>query len=300
MTWEQIKNATIPKSGGLRSAGLYSALVARSQHLVTGYAPTIGGVAPGSYIEVGAGATSTYCHPVIAPASGACSLIIAAHTTGSGEGSITLATSAGSRSVSVASGATTIAQYTAAEVPLSGSADRCTITVQNTAGSGNLYVFGGIIVATSLGGAELDELPPEAEILESGQPVTADAVRRLGDSCIYMARKRPPALEYFTSYSRAASENYTIEGNINTSGWYMTAKGKRPDHQLKISFTAPTTTYLFSHTAHEGFSSTQGGGYSSLVTHTMDVSAAYSCYFRNSANTAYAPVQSYVIYEVVP
>ena len=290
----------MPKSGGLRSAGLYSALVARSQHLVTGYAPTIGGVAPGSYIAVSAGATSTYCHPVITPASGTCSLIIAAYTSGSGEGTITLATSAGSRSVSVASGATTVAQYTAAEVPLSGSADRCTITVQNTAGSGNLYVFGGIIVATSLAGSELDELPPEVEILESGQPVTADAVRRLGDSCIYMARKRPPALEYFTSYSRAGSENYTISGAVNNIYWYMVAKGKRPDHQLKISFTAPTTTYLFSHMAQGGFNSTQGGGYSSVVTKTLDVSAAYQCFFRNSANTAYAPVQSYVIYEAVP
>lgn len=305
MSWEQLKNALIPKPGRLRSAALYSALVDRGQHLVTSYSPCIGGVAPGSYIEVGASTTSTYAHPVITPSAGTASFSFAAHVATTGVGVVTFATAAGSRSVAIPASATTVAAYTITEIPLSGNADRCTITVQNTHSGGKVIVYGGTVYATSAAGAELDELPPDAEALEAGQPVTADHVRRLGDVCIYTARKRKPALLYFSSMLGRAgtSEAHTIARMMNPGSWFGGCFGKFGGHELKLSFTAPTTTYLhtYSAVAGLGWTSLQGAGVSTVATHTFSTFNG-GIIFTDSTSPAgaFAPVESFVLYEDAP
>jgi hypothetical protein len=114
-----------------------------------------------------------------------------------------------------------------------------------------------------------------------------------------MARKRPPALSYFASVTRGGSESYTINRDLSVGNWFHGADGKRIGDNLKISFTAPTTTYCTTYSPHSGFTSTQGGGVGTVTTHTFPAFGSSSFAFRNSGNTAHAAVESFTVYEDV-
>lgn len=301
MSWQKVTGANIPKSGAFRHAAMYSKLAERGEWIEANYNPCIGGISAGSYITVGASTTSTLAYPIITPAKGTMDFVITAQNTGAGSGAVIVTTAAGDEHVNITS--TSPATYTVTGLGIAGtSAERVHVEVANTAGSGSVQAWAGFFRHSTADGSELDAKTPDSAALATEQGITAEQIKRLRDAAIYTARRRPPALSFFTYKSRASGSNsFNFNRDLFVPSSYRNALGKKPHHKLILAFTAATT--VRAEFLYADLTQSQNGAGTSTVAY-LTSSSWQPYYFRFVYNGTggttegdYAPIDSYVLYE---
>ena len=280
---------------------MYQKLCERGEWIQANFNPMIGGISAGSYINVGPSASATFANPIITPAKGSMDFVYTAKNTGSGSGVVTVTTSSGSYTGSI--GSTSPSSYIVTGCVLAGtSAERITVTVTNSAGYGSVQVWGGFFRHQTTDGSELDSQTPQQAALTSEQAITAEQVRRLRDSVIYTARRRPPALSFFQYKSRGTGSNsFNFGRDLLVPGAYRHALGKKPHHKLILAFTAATT--VRAEFLYADLTQSQNGAGTSTVAYltSSDWKPDFFRFVYNGTGGTtegdYAPVESYVMYE---
>jgi hypothetical protein len=299
MSWATLDGVSKPVGGMLRSEPMAEDIQARGDHLVSTYRPVVGGVSPGSWMRTQAGAYTKYADPIIPPLDCDVELLIYADIQGTPTGDVRWTVNGNTDSTTWnAAGWLTLGPLTC-----SGSAEITDIDFFRSAGGGADWAVLHSAIIRPVGDATgLTIDLPEKSLIQSGEPWTADFVRRLGGNATDIAQVRRPALQWFTLYEdRAAAWVQTFSYPFER-GRFLDARTHAVDlaasgSNVAVSFNSAATTFVqFISRGAAYHTPTAGLGLGTIKTVTWPMRDFDGFQFIDNTG-APAPVESYSLYE---